>query len=261
MSKPYTAYKICLILCLLVLIITSFILCIVRQNYKMLKNTTESNYKMLKKNIKKSDFKCIQTYRDPRVIDIESKIDVVRNSIDIQKEQMIFLTETLTEINSSNSAVFNDINITHSLLNRKLIPHENEINLSEYSSIPDMSTIPGYMSTESILEDGKTDPSSVGAIRELPPIITRDITNIDTYIYSLNKILDRTKIDNDNLRIHIERINLRIFNGRVKNCRLNLRLHKLMNISNKNNKIENLSECSLEAIDMFYNKNKICMRV
>jgi hypothetical protein len=220
----------------------------------MLKNTTESNYKMLKKNIKKSDPVCIQTYRDPRVVDIESEIDVVRTSIDIQKEQMIFLTETLTEINSSNSVVFNDINITLSSLNRQLIPQENEIDLSEYSSIPDMSTIPGYMTVKSILEDGKTDPSSVGAIRELPPIITRDITNIDTYIYSLNKILERTKIDNDNLRIHIERINLRLFNGRVRNCRLNLRLHNLLMLTNKTNKIENLCECSLEAIEKFYTK-------
>ena len=200
-------------------------------------------------------------WSDKTVIDLESKVDNIRDSIYLLREQLEFYKTDLETIKVANQNVFNEINTARVELGRDIIIRENEIDISEYDSIPSLpptienSWVFDLISSPStqysmieMRDNGMYIPSTFGYIKDVPPNVRRNRDSLESFVYSIKQQIIRISIIEHNLKIRNGRTLLRISNQRLRNCRLNLRLNKLHLKLGKSVSQINLGECSYDNI-------------
>jgi hypothetical protein len=196
-------------------------------------------------------------WSDKTVIELDSKVDDARDRMSLLREQIEFYNTELDTIKVANQFVFNEINSARVELGRPIISRENEIDISEYDSIPSLqptienSWIFDLISSPSTpysmiekKENGMYIPSTFGSIEDVPPAVRRKRDSLEVFLYSIKQQITRLAIIEHNLKIRNGRILLRIANQRLRNCRLNLRLNKLHLRLGKDVSQINLGECS-----------------
>lgn len=193
---------------------------------------------------------------DERVKGAEKFADYNNSILDELTESREAEREDLFQIKINNQVVFEKINMARERLGQEPIKWGGcEADLSSFEQIPPIPPESRYFSPSITRENLSYNPSDFGIIKNVPPPVKVDRTNIDTYIETLNKKSLRVGILIDNMRVRRQRVAVQAYNQKRRNCSLNLRLKKLLERLGESTSEANLDQCAPVEIDVFNEKN------